>query len=149
MQNSPLMDYLKHYTDHAIFGLLFLMSLIMVYKVIERSLFFARIRLEHYENLYQLEFDLTKGLTPIYSVGSIAPYVGLLGTVIGILLTFYDMGQAGGNIDAGQIMTGLALALKATAAGILVAIPSVVFYNALLAKVESKKLLWQAQQARA
>ena len=39
-------------------------------------------------------------------------YVGLLGTVIGILLTFYQIGQAGGDVDAGAIMMHLSLALK-------------------------------------
>lgn len=62
------------------------------------------------------------------------------------MVTFYDMGQAGGDIEAGKIMSGLALALKATAAGILVAIPAVMFYNGLAAKVEGIKLAWQAKQ---
>lgn len=58
------------------------------------------------------------------------PYVGLLGTVIGIMLTFYDMGSTGA-IDAGRIMTGLSLALKATALGLAVAIPTLISYNGL------------------
>lgn len=139
-----LMELLKQYTDYAIFGVLALMSVMMLYKVLERSIFYATVKPENYDNIHALELDLTKGLTPIYTAGSTAPYVGLLGTVVGILITFYDMGQAGGDIDAGNIMLGLALALKATAAGILVAIPSVMFYNALVAKVEAKKLAWQA-----
>lgn len=139
-----LMDYLKNYTDYAILGVLALMSLIMIYKVIERAIFFSFIRPENYNNLAALELDLVRGLTPIYTIGATAPYVGLLGTVIGILITFYDMGASGGNIEASKIMVGLALALKATAAGILVAIPAVMFYNTLTAKVEQKKLAWQA-----
>lgn len=140
-----LMHYLKNYTDYAIFGILGLMSLIMIYKVIERSLFYRKININKYSSLPELELDLTRGLTPIYTAGSTAPYVGLLGTVIGILMTFYDMGQANGDIEAGQIMIGLALALKATAAGIAVAIPAVIFYNMLSATIEAKKLAWQAQ----
>lgn len=143
-----LMEILKAYTDHAILGVLALMSLIMIYKVLERSIFYARVNPKNYDNIHALELDLTRGLTPIYTVGSTAPYVGLLGTVIGILITFYDMGQAGGDIEADKIMTGLAMALKATAAGILVAIPAVIFYNALVAKVEAKKLAWQAHHTR-
>lgn len=142
-----LMELLKAYTDHAILGILVLMSFIMIYKVLERTIFYARVDPEEYDTIYELELDLTRGLTPIYTVGSTAPYVGLLGTVIGILITFYDMGVAGGDIEAGKIMTGLAMALKATAAGILVAIPAVMFYNALTAKVEAKKLAWQALHA--
>ncbi len=143
----PLMDLLKTYTDYFIFGVLALMSLIMLYKVLERSLFYARVEPRDYDNIYALELDLVRGLTPVYTVGSTAPYVGLLGTVIGILITFYDMGQAGGDVEADKIMIGLALALKATATGILVAIPAVMFYNALTAKVEAQKLAWQAHNS--
>lgn len=142
-----LMEWLKQYTDYIIFGVLILMSIVMLYKVVERSLFYSRINPKKYNNIHALELDLVQGLAPVYTVGSTAPYVGLLGTVVGILITFYDMGQAGGDIDAGNIMLGLALALKATAAGILVAIPAVMFYNALTAKVEAKKLAWQAHNS--
>ncbi len=67
----------------------------------------------------------------IATIGSNAPYVGLLGTVLGIMLIFYNMGQEG-MVDSAKIMTGLALTLKATAPGLLVAIPAVVLYNLLL-----------------
>lgn len=145
---SQLIEFIKHYTDYAIFGILGLMSLIMLYKVLERSIFYARVELGDYRNEHFLAMDLERGLTPIYTVGSTAPYVGLLGTVVGILITFFDMGQAGGNIEAAKIMTGLALALKATAAGILVAIPAVWFYNALTAKVEARKQEWKANYSK-
>lgn len=56
------------------------------------------------------------------------------------------MGQHGGNIDAAQIMVGLALALKATAIGILVAIPSVMFYNILSRKVDVRREKWMSYQ---
>ena len=72
----------------------------------------------------------TKNFTTLYIIYSNAPYVGLLGTVIGIMLTFYDMGSTGA-IDAGRIMTGLSLALKATALGLAVAIPTLISYNGL------------------
>ncbi len=144
-----LMELLKEYTDYVIFGVLALLSIIMLYRVVERSFFYMRVKIKNYDNIHALELDLTKGLTPIYTAGAIAPYVGLLGTVVGILITFYDMGQAGGEIDAGNIMLGLALALKATATGILVAIPSVMFYNALMAKVDAKKLAWESEKATA
>lgn len=71
---------------------------------------------------------LTKNFTTLYIIYSNAPYVGLLGTVIGIMLTFYDMGSTGA-IDAGRIMTGLSLALKVTALGLAVAIPTLISYN--------------------
>ncbi|MER2528744.1 MAG: MotA/TolQ/ExbB proton channel family protein, partial [Candidatus Competibacter denitrificans] len=73
-----------------------------------------------------------------------APYVGLLGTVLGIMLTFQTLG-ATGDIDVKTIMTGLALALKATAAGLLVAIPCVALNNALRRKVRLLLARWDAQ----
>ena len=78
----------------------------------------------------------------IASVGSNAPYIGLLGTVLGIMLTFYNMGQDAA-MDTGRIMTGLALALKSTAAGLIVALVAVVLYNALLRKVRVLMLKWE------
>ena len=71
----------------------------------------------------------------IATIGSNAPYIGLLGTVLGIMLTFYTIGKEG-LIDTSKIMTGLALALKATAIGLVVAIPSITFYNFLLRQVK-------------
>ena len=141
------MEFLKAHIDYIILGTLGLMSLIMLWKVVERYIFFARLDVRRYPNVHELNIALERNLTPIYTIGSNAPYVGLLGTVTGILITFYDMGQHGGKIDAAQIMIGLALALKATAFGILVAIPSIMFYNLLSRKVEVRREKWQSYQA--
>lgn len=142
----PLIEILKEYTDHFIFGILGLMSLVMLWMAIERIIFYWRVKVSDYADIYALERGLSNNLTIIYTVGANAPYVGLLGTVVGILVTFYDMGQAGGNIEASEIMIGLALALKATAFGIVVAIPAVVFYNLLSRNVDVKKMEWQSLQ---
>ncbi|MFU2080299.1 TonB-system energizer ExbB [Avibacterium endocarditidis] len=139
-----LFAFLQHYVDYIILGLLGLMSFIMVWFVIERFLFLSRVDVSRYTNIHELDIDLNRNLTIISTIGSNAPYVGLLGTVIGILLTFYELGNAGGDIDAAAIMLNLSLALKATAVGILVAIPSMVFYNGLLRKVEVNRLKWKA-----
>ncbi|TNF95154.1 MAG: TonB-system energizer ExbB [Gammaproteobacteria bacterium] len=136
------MNLLRDYLDYAILGILGFMSLLMVAYVVERYLYYARIKLNDYSNAYELEIALTNHLTIISTIGANAPYVGLLGTVLGILITFYDLGQ-GGGIDARTIMTGLALALKATALGLVVAIPAILFYNALLRKVDVFKAHWQ------
>ncbi|HEY8065253.1 MAG TPA: MotA/TolQ/ExbB proton channel family protein, partial [Methylosinus sp.] len=71
-----------------------------------------------------------------------APYIGLLGTVLGIMLTFYNMGLDA-SADASKIMAGLALALKATAIGLVVALLSVVSYNALQRKAKVLMLKWE------
>ena len=141
------MEFLKAHVDYIILGILGLMSLIMLWKVLERYIFLARVDVRDYPNIHELNIALERNLTPIYTIGSNAPYVGLLGTVTGILITFYDMGQHGGNIDAAQIMVGLALALKATALGILVAIPSIMFYNMLSRKVDIRREKWLSYQS--
>ncbi|MBK8454934.1 MAG: TonB-system energizer ExbB [Thiofilum sp.] len=139
------MELLKLYLDHAVLGILGLMSFIMLALVIERYIYFMRINLDHFKHIELLKVALTRNLTGISSVGSNAPYIGLLGTVLGILVTFYEMGQ-GGKIDVNSIMVGLAMALKATAAGLVVAIPAMVFYNGLLRKVDVLVGRWTALQ---
>ncbi|WP_439327478.1 TonB-system energizer ExbB [Lonepinella sp. BR2357] len=139
-----LFDFLKSYSDFIIIGLLCLMSFVMVWFVIERYIFLSKIKVSSYSNIHALDIDLHRHLTIISTIGANAPYIGLLGTVIGILLTFYDLGNSAGDIDAAAIMLHLSLALKATAIGILVAIPSMVFYSALGRKVEVSRLKWKA-----
>ena len=136
------MELLKAWLDYSIIGVLGFMSILMVTFVVERYLYYSKLRLNDYTNPHELEIALTDNLTIISTIGANAPYVGLLGTVLGILITFYDLGQ-GGGLDARSIMFGLALALKATALGLVVAIPAIVFYNALLRKVDVFKSRWQ------
>jgi len=71
----------------------------------------------------------------------------LLGTALGIMLTFYMIGKEG-FMDTGKIMVGLALALKATAIGLLVAIPAVSLYNFLLRKVKVLLMTWEIDHER-
>ena len=137
------MELLKEWLDYSIIGVLGLMSLLMVTFVVERYLYYAKLTLSNFNNPHELDIALTNNLTVISTIGANAPYVGLLGTVLGILITFYDLGQ-GGGLDARTIMFGLALALKATALGLVVAIPAIIFYNALLRKVDVLKSRWQS-----
>ncbi|ENZ6539622.1 TonB-system energizer ExbB [Campylobacter jejuni] len=117
-----------------IFLILGIMAFIAFWCVVERMLFFRKINFKNYENQEQFDDAISENLTTIYIIYSNAPYIGLLGTVIGIMVTFYEMGLAG-NIDVKSIVVGLSLALKATALGLLVAIPALMAYNALLRKV--------------
>lgn len=138
-----LFDFLQQYSDFIIIGLLLLMSVTMLAMVAERYIFLRKVNVANYPTIHELDIDLNRNMTTISTIGANAPYVGLLGTVIGILLTFYQIGHGGGDIDAGIIMMHLSLALKATALGILVAIPSMVFYNGLGRKVEVNRLKWK------
>ena len=136
------MQYLKDYLDYAVLGVLGVMSFLMLALAMERYLYLRRVDLDLFEDAEELNLALTQNLTSIATIGSNAPYVGLLGTVLGILVSFHDMGQ-GGAIETGTIMLGLALALKATALGLVVAIPSIVFYNGLLRRVEVLQARWR------
>ena len=135
MQTENLLQYAEHALDYGVMGLLILMSVVTLWLFIERMMFFKSVRIEDYGHRDTLEIDLTDNLSVISAIGSNAPYVGLLGTVIGIMLTFYAMGDVGA-VDAKKIMLGLALALKATAMGLVVAMPAIVIYTLLLRKVE-------------
>ncbi len=140
------MNHLKEIIDYGVIGLLIVMSFISVWLTIERWLFFRSVKLEEYRTKEELEVDLTNNISVIATIASSAPYIGLLGTVFGIMLTFYSMGQQG-MVDTKTIMIGLALALKATAMGLLVAIPATWFYNYLVRKVEVTIALWEAKYA--
>lgn len=80
--------------------------------------------------------ELEKFLGFLATVGSNAPYVGLFGTVLGIMKAFNDLATAP---EAGQqtVMAGISMALVATAAGLFVAIPAVAFYNYYSKQVRS------------
>ena len=114
---------------------------------IERYLFFTTMKLFDYPERKSLELALTERLHLIASIGSNAPYIGLLGTVLGIMFTFYSMGQ-NGFMDTGKIMIGLAMALKVTAVGLLVAIPAVFIYNLLLRKAKVILIKWDIEDGR-
>jgi len=137
-------ELLKNIVDYGIIGLLGLMSFLSFWLYIERLLFFKNINIQNYSKKEKLEIELTNNISIISSFGSNAPYIGLLGTVFGIIITFYSMGQSG-DIDVKIIMSSLGLALKATAMGLVVAIPAIMFYNHLVRKIEVKLALWDME----
>ena len=139
-------EQLKDIVDFGIIGLLLFLSFITFAYAIERVLYYRSVDLSKYHHKLALEIDLSKRLSTIASIGSNAPYIGLLGTVIAIILTFYIIGDQQDTIDPGEIMKHLALALKATAAGLVVAIPATVLYNALLTKVDVLLSKWEIMQ---
>lgn len=128
------MDALKEAVDYGVIGLLLTLSVWAVAVAVERWLFYRRVDVTQYPNLQEFEITLTRRLVVIGTVAANAPYIGLLGTVLGIMLTFHTMGTSG-TMAVSTIMIGLSLALKATAAGLLVAIPCVVMNNVLRRRV--------------
>jgi biopolymer transport protein ExbB len=139
-------DQIKDVIDYGVIGLLIFLSFITFAYTIERLLYYRAIDITRYHHKLALEIDLTKRLPTIASIGSNAPYIGLLGTVLAIILTFYIIGEQQDSINPGEIMKHLALALKATAAGLVVAIPATVLYNGLLTKVDRLLAQWEILQ---
>lgn len=82
--------------------------------------------------------EMRKGLSILATVGSIAPFVGLLGTVIGIITAFQGIG-ASGSAGLGAVGAGIAEALVETAFGLMVAIPAVLFFNYLNTRISAEE----------
>ena len=80
--------------------------------------------------------EARRGMGILASVGSIAPFVGLLGTVVGIISAFEGI-AAEGSAGLGAISAGIAEALVVTALGLLVAIPAVLAFNYLSARIDA------------
>lgn len=132
--------------DVGIFGVLLLASVWATAVACERWLFFRRVDVGRYPNGAALETDLTRHLTVIGTVAGNAPYVGLLGTVLGIMMTFHKMGTEKSAMDVHSIMLGLSTALKATAIGLLVAIPCVVMHNALRRRIRELVTVYEVRR---
>lgn len=138
------MSQLEIILDIVIIAILLFMSVLMLAVFFQRRSMLNNLNVAKFSSETAISMQATKGLNLISIVASNAPYVGLLGTVFGILITFYNMGQSG-NIEASQIMVGLALALRATAFGLLVAIPATILYTLSLRKAEVKIAEWKDQ----
>lgn len=148
MSQPAWMELLKQYLDISVFSILGLMSFVMLAYTIERVIYFSHVDVSRFPDRHLLSVALTRHLTSIASVASNAPYIGLLGTVLGILVTFHDLSQ-GDGLSASAVMLGLALALKATAAGLFVAIPATLAYNGLLRRVDVLSGQWASQREEA
>ena len=79
--------------------------------------------------------DLKKGVASLATIGSTAPFVGLLGTVVGIITAFQGIAATGSG-GLGAVSAGISEALVETALGLVVAIPAVWFYNYLTGRIE-------------
>lgn len=135
------LELIKAYGEYFVIGILAFMGFLSLWFWIERLIRYRNIDIKEYKHKTQLELEVTKHVDIIATCGSNAPYVGLLGTVFGIMLTFYTMGQ-GAGMDVNAIMSSLALALKATALGLLVAIPAIIFTNHLGRRIDVILATW-------
>ena len=79
--------------------------------------------------------DLERSMTLLGTLGNNAPFVGLLGTVIGVIVAFADLAEGSSKVQMDKVMGGIAEALIATGVGLFVAIPAVVAYNVFQKKI--------------
>jgi biopolymer transport protein ExbB len=139
------MKWLSALVDYGIIGLLFCLCFLTVMLAVERFLFYRGLRLEDFSSRKALELKLGRNMQIIGTVAGNSPYIGLLGTVLSIMLTFHNIGLSAG-LETAEIMVSLALALKATAAGLVVAIVAVMLYNALSRKAQDLLLEWDIRR---
>lgn len=138
---------MKEIIETGVMGILAVSLISIVYFSIDRFSAFKFItgQLAKFKNKTELEIELNKKMTVIYSVSSNAVYIGLLGTVLGIIVT---LGQIGDGNQAG-IIASLSLPLISTAASLVVAIIGTFFYNALNAEIETVKMRWDIEHGHA
>lgn len=112
------------------------MSVLAVGVMIERLLAFSVIE-KKYQSMdyYTLRLSLEARLGILATFGNNAPFIGLFGTVLGIIQAFHTIG-ASNAFDVQPIMQGISEALIATATGLFVAIPCVIAYNYFIRRVK-------------
>ena len=94
---------------------------------------------------YAREVDqLERNLELLANIGSTAPYVGLVGTVFGIMVTMHDMLNSGEQAGIAAVAPGISEALFATAIGLFVAIPAVWAYNRFTTRVERLSVRYES-----
>ena len=139
------MSILSDVVDYGVIGFLLLLSVWAVAVAVERWSLYRRIDVVPFPSVQALETELTRRLTIIGTIAANAPYIGLLGTVFGIMVTFHTMGTQG-IMDVRSIMVGLSMALKATAMGLIVAIPCVAMNNVLRRQVKELITRYEVQR---
>jgi biopolymer transport protein ExbB/biopolymer transport protein TolQ len=81
--------------------------------------------------------ECEKGMNLLATLGNNAPFIGLFGTVIGVIIAFQKLGQSQGANSMSSVMGGIAEALVSTGVGLFLALPAVIAYNLLAKKVET------------
>ncbi len=96
------------------------------------------------ENAGRLEvYKLEKNVSVLATIAGAAPMIGFLGTVIGMILSIFEISNAGGNIDMQLLSNGLYTAMTTTAAGLIVGIIGYISYNHLV--VKTNKIVYQME----
>jgi len=98
------------------------------------------------ENVGKLEVSrMEKNIAGLATIAGAAPMLGFLGTVIGMIIAFYDMSMAGNNIDVSLLSSGIYQAMVTTVGGLIVGIVAFVLYNILVARIEKLVFILEAR----
>lgn len=96
------------------------------------------------ENAGRLEvYSLEKNVSILATISGVAPMIGFLGTVIGMILSIFEIANSGGQIDIKQLSDGLYTAMTTTVAGLIVGIIGYIAYNHLVVKTD--KVVYQME----
>ena len=96
------------------------------------------------ENVANIEVsNMEKNLSILATISGAAPMIGFLGTVIGMILSIFEISNAGGNIDMQLLASGLYTAMTTTVAGLIVGILGYITYNHLV--VKTNKVVYQME----
>ncbi len=85
--------------------------------------------------MIRARLDMERGSTLLGTLGNNAPFIGLFGTVIGVIIAFHQLGASQSSASMNAVMGGIAESLVATGVGLFVAIPAVVAYNILQKRI--------------
>ncbi|NPA13331.1 MAG: MotA/TolQ/ExbB proton channel family protein [Aquificae bacterium] len=123
--------------------ILIVMSVVGIAITIERLITIPKIEknMMDYDPI-TLKLELEKRLGILATFGNNAPFIGLFGTVLGIIKAFHDLGTSN-EFGVRVVMTGISEALVATAMGLFVAIPSVIAYNYFVRRVKKILLIYE------
>ena len=98
------------------------------------------------ENTGRLEVaNLEKNVSLLATIAGVAPMIGFLGTVVGMVKSFYNMSMAGNNLDISLLSEGIYLALVTTVGGLIVGITGYILYNYTVARIERVVTLLEAK----
>jgi len=96
------------------------------------------------ENAGRLEvYGLEKNVSMLATISGVAPMIGFLGTVIGMILAIFELANAGGTIQMDVLASGLYTAMTTTVAGLIVGIIAYITYNHLV--VKTNKVVYQME----
>lgn len=128
--------------------ILLVMSIITIAIIVERFMAYKFIEknLDKYEPL-ELRMQLEKRLGILATFGNNAPFIGLFGTVLGVIKAFHHLGTSS-EFGVRVVMTGISEALVATAMGLFVAIPAVIGYNYFVRKMRFLLMIYEDKKGK-